>query len=593
MATAAKGIGLRMSVRNVVVSIAIGVALSSAAHSQGADRVATPYDTIPVYFLVDASGSMLGQNMTDAQLLLSALSLPQDQPISVTYFGGKPANLGADLCFEALDVPPPTRRGENFLPQPPELGGRDDKTAITNALNTILGKVVGPAKFVLITDGNEDCDSNFGDVRKRFPNAEIEVRQVGKSPNAELQELERRSPAEPSTKLSAPIVNFEIRTESAESNSDAWAQAGWYARRLWLLAILGLLVSAWLWGSSFGRRANTYEISTKLLEQKRREALDKGVNSDNPPADEFPDHVDQDTVDRVGRPDAWRSVYAFAVAVALGAPLILFDFEYPQWASWLATFVFGGALACLLIFVIRKARPNTEGKKVAATIKSIGGVPVTATLGLVGIGLVVWACWVDLGKAQDATWFVLSASLSAALAISASAPLLFVGSKWWQFEMAKSTYQHTYNEAISEQFREQRLIKKRIKDDWTNFRLQHFAWRPEIEFTLLGRVARLWSRKANKAREVVVEKLRSIAIAAGGDAASADGKMRLEEFLDSRSVAKRIRSFLETDYTREKMVPLDGWTSLAAALEQKNDRRIAAAYIDLAKSLTELGATTV
>ena len=56
-------------------------------------------------------------------------------------------------------------------------------------------------------------------------------------------------------------------------------------------------------------------------------------------------------------------------------------------------------------------------------------------------------------------------------------------------------------------------------------------------------------------------------------------------------MAKRIRSFLESDYTREKMVPLDGWTSLADALEIKNDRRIATAYVELAKSLNKMGAT--
>ncbi|WP_156950526.1 hypothetical protein [Hyphomonas oceanitis] len=581
-----------MSTRNIVVSIAICLASTSWAHSQGADEAARPQKIIPVYFLVDASGSMLGQNMTEAELLLSALSLPQDQLVSVTYFGGQPATPGADLCFETLDVPSPTRRGEHFLPQPPKLGGKHDKTAITNALNTVLGEVAGPAKIILITDGDEECDENFDGVRESHPNAEIQVRQVGNSPNAELQKLEKRSPVEPVGALSAPIFNLEFRAGSTIANLDAWALAGWYERRLWLFAVLGLLASAWLWGSSFGRRANAYEIATKLLEQKRREFVDKGIESEEQLASKLPELLEIQTVSEVGRPDAWRSVYAFVVAAMLGAPLIFFDFQYPERASWIATFVLGFILLYLLVFVVRKARPNIEGGRTKSHIKSIRAVPITMVLGLSGIGLVTWACWVDLGKAQGATWFVLSASLSAALAVSASAPLLFVGSKWWQFEMAKTTYHHTYTEAISERIREQRRNDKRIKDDWFNFRSQHAAWRPEVEFTLFGRLAQLWSRDANKAREIVVEKLRSIAIFAGGDDASADGKKRLEEFLDSRSVAKRIRSFLENDYTREKIVPLDGWTSLADALEKRNDRRIAAAYVQLAKSLTEMGATT-
>lgn len=581
-----------MSTRYIVVSIAICLASSPWAHSQEADKAASPQNVIPVYFLVDASGSMLGQNMTEAELLLNALSLPQDQLVSVTYFGSAPTTPGADLCFETLDVPAPTRRGENFLLQPPKLGGRHDKTAITNALNTVLGKVAGPAKIVLITDGDEECDENFDGVRERHPSAEIEVRQVGNSPNAELQKLEKRFPAKPAGVLSAPIFNLEFRAGPTIADSDAWALAGWYDRRLWLFAVLGLLASAWLWGSSFGRRANAYENATKLLEQKRREFVDKGIESEEQLASKLPEQLDIDTVNEVGRPDAWRSVYAFIVAAMLGAPLIFFDFQYPERASWIATFVLGCALLYLLVFVVRKARPNTEGGRIKSYIKSIRAVPLTMILGLSGIGFVTWACWVDLGKAQDATWFVLSSSLSAGLAVSASAPLLFVGSKWWQFEMAKTTYHHTYTEAISEKHREQRINDKRIKDDWFNFRSQHAAWRPEVEFNLFGRLAQIWSRNANKAREIVVEKLRSIAISAGGDAASADGKKRLEEFLDSRSVAKRIRSFLDNDYTREKMVPLDGWTSLADALEKKNDRQIATAYVELAKSLTEMVATT-
>jgi hypothetical protein len=292
-------------------------------------------------------------------------------------------------------------------------------------------------------------------------------------------------------------------------------------------------------------------------------------------------------VQREGQPDAWRSFFAVAVAAVLGVPLVLFDFNYPVWASWAASVILCVALLRLLVFVTRKAQPDMDGDNRKDFIKSIQSVPFTVILGVLGIGLVVWACWVDLSKAQSAAWFVLSANLSAALAVSASAPLLFVGSKWWQFEMAKSTYQHTYTEAVSDSIREKRRNEKRTTDDWNSFRSRHFDWQPELEFTLVGRMAQFFAPSARKARKMVVETLKSISVAAGGESVTPAGKQQLELLLEGRSVAKRIRSLMENKTTQEKMVPKDEWEALAKVLESNtsNDRRIAAAYTKMGKLL--------
>lgn len=568
-----------MQLKIVFAALAVCVAPSAYAQSK------------PIYFVVDASGSMQGQNKDDAELLLHALSLPRDQLVSVTYFGRKPPTPDTNLCFETLVVPIPTPRGQNFPPQFPELGGKDDQTAITNAIDEVLGKIDGPAKLIVVTDGQERCNKNFSEIRARHPNSEnveIEVRQVGDSPNSELQKLEEPPISKPVVAPAAPTSpnDVDVHVTLPADDSKAWTEAPWYEQRLWFFAVLGLLVSAWFWGSSFGRRANDYENATKLIEQKRREILEKGEVSEEELAAALPEELDQDSIKRVGRPDAWRSVFACVVAVALGAPLILFEFAYPEWAKWGGSVVLFLALFGLLVFVTRKALPDADGVESKSWIKSVRAKPMTVIVGLAGIGLVVWACWLDLAKAKSAAWFVLSANLSAALAIAASAPLLFVGSRWWQFEMAKSTYQHTYTQAISDSIREKRRIDKRVRDEWAGFRLQHLSWKPEIEFTLFGLMAQLFAPKARKAREAVVEKLRSIAVTSGGASASPEGRARLENLLEGRSVATRIRALIADPATQEKMVPKDEWEELAEALDSNNDRRIATAYTKMANLLS-------
>ena len=150
----------------------------------------------PIYFVVDASGSMDGDNQKDAEDLLRGLSLPRDQLISISYFGSKPKIEGADLCKENIVPPVPTARGADFSPKFPELGGSNDKTAIANAIDSVLRSTNGEAKLVLITDGLEECiaGADYSAIRKRHPNIEIDVVQVGPTPNPALYLLELAPP---------------------------------------------------------------------------------------------------------------------------------------------------------------------------------------------------------------------------------------------------------------------------------------------------------------------------------------------------------------------------------------------------------------
>lgn len=563
------------------------VSSAGFAFAQNSSEVAVPQDHTPVYFLVDASGSMRGQKKTDAELLLNALSLPQDRLVSITYFGSKPLATGSNLCFEEFDVPTPTIRSEPFSLDFPELGGNEDQTAITNAIELSLREIKGSYKLIVITDGGEECNKNFSDIRVRYPNANIEIRQVGDSPNAELQKLETPAPPAPPATRWAPTFNYQPRFESSNSIISAWELAGWYERRIWLVTVIGLLMSSWLLGRSFGRRANRYETETKSLETKRHELHQKEDLSEEQLDRELPKKLDEQIIKEIGKPDDWRSIFALCIAVALGVPLILFDFGYPERASWTASVIVFLSLLILLLFVTRMARPQCEKDKKPTLINSFYKVPVTFAFGVVGIGCVIWAFWVDLDAARDASWFVLTARFSGTLAVSASAPILFVGSKWWQYEIAKSNYQHAYTETVSDSIREKRLAEKQVKDDWNTFLMQHRSWGPAIEFTLIGRVARMLDRRASRARGVVIERLKSIAINAGGASASPERNQQLEGFLKSQSVADRIRTYIKSDSTKAQLTPLDDWTALAEALENKNNRQIAATYIKLAGSMAK------
>lgn len=231
----------------------------------------------PIYFVVDASGSMQGQNKADAELLLRALSLPRDQPISITYFGRKPITPGTNLCFEELDPPEPTPRPDVFEPKLGDLGGRDDQTAITNAIDRVLENIDGPAKLIVVTDGQEGCNKHFGEILDRHPNAEIEIRQVGDNPNADLQQLQ----TEPRASLSsdntsavraAPLLNVKIQMENQPGALD-WDDQGFGERWLWFLVFFAAAASAISFGARWLGHGLVYEKWTGDIQERQRSIL--------------------------------------------------------------------------------------------------------------------------------------------------------------------------------------------------------------------------------------------------------------------------------------------------------------------------------
>lgn len=219
----------------------------------------------PVYFVVDASGSMKANNQSDAEALLRELSLPDDRPISITYFGAKPSEAGADLCTEHLEPPKATLRGADFNPHLPTLGGDGDKTAIGNALESVLRSRDGQGKFVLITDGLEECRTDYLGIRNRYPDAEINVRQVGRSPNAALELLE----VAPRTNQPSAVAALPLPTPlPVVIHAPRDEEASWQLRAWWI-ALIGIsALAATLFCLQSAERTNSLQDQLAQLSGK-------------------------------------------------------------------------------------------------------------------------------------------------------------------------------------------------------------------------------------------------------------------------------------------------------------------------------------
>lgn len=215
----------------------------------------------PIYFVVDASGSMRNDNQSDASALLRATvwSLPRGQPVSITYFGAKPENPEDDYCAKDVVASNPISR-ETALPPFPELGGSDDKTAIGRALESILRFAGNQPRVVLITDGGEECNADFASIRSQYADAEIKVLQVGRTQNSALKLLEIK----PDSRGGSP--NAATRTYN-------WDDEGWWERWLWLVIFLVGIGSAIFFTLADMFKAQAYEKRTGEIQQLQRLVL--------------------------------------------------------------------------------------------------------------------------------------------------------------------------------------------------------------------------------------------------------------------------------------------------------------------------------
>lgn len=542
------------------------------ARAQATATTATPPK--PIYFVVDASGSMQGQNREDAELLMRALSLPSDQPVSVVFFGSKPATPDTNLCFEAFDVAKPIPRGKDFPPALPDLGGKDDQTAITNAIDQVLGKIDGPAKLIVITDGQESCNKNFSEIRARHPNAgdvEIEVRQVGNNPNAELQKLQERPPPKPANTPIPSPNKVEVHVALDPDRTNAWDQAHWPARYFWLLPYMLLAVSAGFFGSSFGNTARRYNDEITTLQNLRRRADDYFAQKGQRLTQQWPPFLSDSEASKDGDSARRVSLALFLLACAAGLPLIVLNGATQEWAIVVPLFAPLVILGLLFIaprlrrrFPIVEALPLTLANKI--------GLAVFAILISVAYYLI------DGDLARGAAWVVLSSGFSAALAIVASAPLLFAGSQLGQVDRAKSSYKHTWDHGQDEQHRQEMAEARAKQEERDRILSSMFGWIFPPSTT-----TRIRGKKLQKDQNAVRKYLESLAREVAEHAEKTNDNSRLLSLYQTGDLVGAIKQVVQiSDLNLSERIKV-ALLEIPEAYESLSESRIAVAFSEAAK----------
>ena len=220
------------------------------------------------YLLIDASGSMKDA-IGDVQRKLEAVVelLDETDQMSISFFGQKPSKIDHSVgCNDELPVADliPV---DSQIPDFPELGGPNDRTSIGKALEAALSTGGDGANVVLITDGIEECNSDFVEIRQRFPNATIRVLQVGNSQNTALQLLEL------APKPSIPLVTVPVPLPVSVLGPTPTPEANWLTKVAWILVLALSALAAALFCLQSGERTKSLQDQLAGLDKKASQDL--------------------------------------------------------------------------------------------------------------------------------------------------------------------------------------------------------------------------------------------------------------------------------------------------------------------------------
>lgn len=215
------------------------------------------------YLLIDASGSMKDA-IGDARRKLEAVVelLDETDQMSISFFGQKPSTFAGSVgCNDELPVAGLIPVASQ-IPDFPELGGPNDRTSIGKALEAALRTGGEGTNIVLITDGIEECNSNFLQIRQRYPNANIRVLQVGSSQNTALQLLEL------APKSSIPVVTVPVPLLVSVLGPTPTPEANWLPRVAWILVLAFSSLAAALFCLQSGERTKSLRDQLAGLDKK-------------------------------------------------------------------------------------------------------------------------------------------------------------------------------------------------------------------------------------------------------------------------------------------------------------------------------------
>jgi len=504
---------------------------------------------------------------------MRALSLPSAQSVSVVFFGSKPATPDTNLCFEAFDVAKPIPRGEDFPPAFPDLGGKDDQTAITNAIDQVLGKMDGPAKLIVITDGQESCNKNFSEIRARHPNAEdveIEVRQVGNNPNAELQKLQERPLPKPAiTPIPSPN-KVEVHVALDPDPTNAWDQAHWPERYFWLLPYMLLAVAAGFFGSSFGNTARRYNDEITTLQNQRRRADDHFAQKGERLKQTWPPFLSESEASKVGDSARRISLALFLLSSAAGLPLIALNGATQAGALVVQLSAPLVILGLLFIVPLRRKLRVDE----ALPLKFVNKIGLAIFVILISVAYYL----IDGDLARGAAWVVLSSGFSAALAIVSSAPLLFAGSQFGQLDRAKSSYKHTWDHGQDEQHRQEMAEARAKQEERDRILSSMFGWIFPPSTT-----TRIMGKKLQKDQNAVRKYLESLAREVAEHAEKTNDNSRLLSLYQTGDLVGAIRQVVQISDLNLSERSKVALSEISEAYDSLSESRIAVAFSEAAK----------
>lgn len=258
----------------VILFIAILFSLTGLGWPQTIHADSNP--NVDVYILIDASGTMKSAEQKAISRLEAAFELLDPKTlVSVTFFGGKLEDSGgSSTCDDTVFISASNPK-EDGIPRFPNLGGREGETSIGNAILAALRHGGDEARIVVITDGIEECSSDFVGIRTEFPMASIDIIQVGDRQNTALDLLEiqpRRTLQTQSLPVPFPvqIVGQEIKPDERHS------LIIFFEKWLWLFAFVAIYILSFWLGWSNQNRAIKLEAETEEIRSLERASLIDG-----------------------------------------------------------------------------------------------------------------------------------------------------------------------------------------------------------------------------------------------------------------------------------------------------------------------------
>lgn len=538
-----------------------------------------------VHILVDASGSMKEFETERVAYLVAAIGMIEsDEWASITFFGGNPNTEAALSCDSDLVIEA-ARPDWPIAPNFPDLGRGQDKTAIGNAIVSVLEQKGKDSSIVLITDGDEECDADFLQIRTDYPQASFRVLKIGNGGDSTLRFLMAEMPgisgtsnqkeAKGETELVFHGPFIKLETSKGTDKRSGWRDAkNWLERYLWVICYGFICGGAFFLSQSFQRQTEKVIEETKSWEDYNR----KLANGDQVAAEEVPSDLDRQRIENEGRQHRLRFDWMIVYAIVFGVPLAFLEDLEPGLSRYVPLVLF---LLAGVTYFARKVMRRNQTNQHKPTLRETGlerNERLAFAAGALALATLI-VFLVDFDRARAAAWVPLSSGFSAALTIVASTPFLFTGSRWWNLQKEKHTYYLISDQATRDRIKRRQAEQENMENRWFQLRkmVTDLKLGNPMRKRYLKKMPESQSNILEQKYEFVFERLRSLLFQIGGEAANKTANERYTEILyvSKIELGPLIKSVATKDVV-ESEEELKLWEELEAELSKRffSDRKV-------------------